>query len=59
MTEIGIFAEVHSDYFALEAAIKKMSSLDLLICAGDVSGGVGKPDETISLLNIIHFRSSH
>ena len=53
MTKIGIFADVHSDYSALEAAIKKMSNLDLLICAGDISGGVGKPDETISLLKSI------
>jgi len=59
MMKIGIFADVHSNYFALEAAIKKMSYLDLLICAGDILGGVGKPDETISLLSIVHFCSSH
>lgn len=53
MTKIGIFADVHSNYFALEAALKKMNALDLLICAGDILGGVGKPDETIRLLRSI------
>ena len=48
----AVITDVHSNVFALEAALKKIDELrpDKIICLGDIVGNGFYPEETVSLL---------
>lgn len=48
----AVITDVHSNFFALEAALKKIDELrpDKIICLGDIVGNGFYPEETVSLL---------
>lgn len=48
----AVITDVHSNVFALEAALKKIDELrpDKIICLGDIVGNGFYPEETVSLI---------
>jgi len=48
--KIGVMADIHSNLPALRAVLKDMPRVDLIICAGDLVGYGGQPNETVDLI---------
>jgi putative phosphoesterase len=48
--KIGLIADVHSNAVALEAVLKDMGRVDVILCAGDIVGYNPFPNETVELL---------
>lgn len=48
--KIGIVADIHSNLPALNAVMAALSSVDIIVCAGDIIGYYNKPNETCSLI---------
>jgi len=48
--KIGLISDVHSNAIALEAVLKNMGKVDVIVCAGDIVGYNPYPNETIDLL---------
>jgi len=48
--KIGIISDIHSNLEALQTVLEKMSSVDSIICAGDVVGYGANPNECVGLI---------
>jgi len=48
--KIGIIADPHSNFAALQAVLKQMPKVDDIICAGDLIGYGAEPNEVIDLV---------
>lgn len=49
---ICVISDIHSNVFALEAALKEIDALrpDKIVCLGDIVGNGAYPEETVSVL---------
>jgi putative phosphoesterase len=48
---VGLISDVHSNLEALQAVLKNMPRVDLLLCAGDLVGFCAKPAKALKLLS--------
>jgi putative phosphoesterase len=59
---IGLLADIHANLEALKAVLADMGSVDLCICAGDVTGYYADPNEVCALVRargIVTIRGNH
>ncbi|MFB6203943.1 MAG: metallophosphoesterase [Candidatus Nanohaloarchaea archaeon] len=55
--KIGVISDIHSNRYALDAVLEKLSGVDTVICAGDVTGYYLWPGEVIQRLKEEDIRS--
>lgn len=59
---IGIISDIHSNIYALNSALKRLQGMDLILCAGDITGYypfVNEVFEELDSHNIIFIKGNH
>jgi len=60
--KIGIISDIHSNVYALESVLKRLKGVDLILCAGDITGYypfVNEVFESLESHNVVFIKGNH
>jgi putative phosphoesterase len=60
--KIGIISDIHSNVYALRSVLKMLKDMDLIVCAGDITGYypfVNEVFEDLDKYNVIFVKGNH
>ena len=60
--KIGIISDIHSNVYALRSVLKMLTDMDLIVCAGDITGYypfVNEVFEDLDKHNVIFIKGNH
>lgn len=60
--KIGLISDIHSNIYALRSVLKRLEGMDLILCAGDITGYypfVNEVFEELEARNVIFIKGNH